>query len=217
MKLQKPPLYRQVAFILSDPGNLRWTPPEIDEWIDNAQAEIIAAQPELTARKLSVALPAGVHQSIPEAALQLLDILENETGEPVQMVSRELMDAQNPDWRKTRPANVIRHAMTDPLSPRDYMVWPPSDGTARLVLVCAVLPDSGTLILDAIWTPAVLNYVLFRAWSKDAEFAGNANVAAAYYQAFLSQVAGEKQVKAPMNPNLANEPRNPGVPLTLSR
>jgi hypothetical protein len=217
MKLQKNKLYAQIALVLHDPGNLRWTAGEIDAWIGNAQAEIAAVQPDAAAKRSFVTLPAGVSQRIPDEAMQLLDIAENETGEPVQIVSRELMDTQNPDWRKSRPAKIIRHAMTDPLSPRDFLVWPPSDGTARIALVCATLPENGDIVLDAVWMPAVLNYVLFRALAKDAEFAGNANTAAAYYQAFLSQMSGRGQAEAGTNPNLANEPRNPGVPLTLSR
>jgi hypothetical protein len=217
MKLQKTNLHKQVALVLSDPGNLRWPASEIDAWIEDAQAEIVAVKPEAAAQSLTVTLPAGVRQAIPDAAAQLLDIAENETGEPISVVSRELMDAQSPDWRKTRPAKIIRHAMTDPLSPRDFMVWPPSDGTAQVRIVCALIPENGAIVLDAIWTPAVLNYVLFRALSKDAEFAGNANTAAAYYQAFLAMVAGRGQAEASTNPNLANEPRNPGLPVTLAR
>jgi hypothetical protein len=140
----------------------------------------------------------------------------NHSGESISVVSRELMDAQNYGWRNARAAAVIRHVMIDPGTPHDFLVYPPSDGTAKIDLVCAMIPGN-TLLLDAIWTPAVLNYVLFRAYSKDAEFAGNAQIAMVYYQAFQAQITGRAQAEIAENPNLANEARNPAVPVTLSR
>lgn len=57
-----------------------------------------------------------------------------------------------------------------------------------------------------------MNYILYRAYSKDAEFAANASAAAAYYQAFQGNLAGKAGAEAASNPNAALMPFNPNLP-----
>lgn len=57
--------------------------------------------------------------------------------------------------------------------------------------------------LDDIYANAILDYVLYRAYSKDAEYAANASRAALHYQAFTAALGAKTQVDAGNDPHLA--------------
>ncbi|MCK7581011.1 MAG: hypothetical protein MZV65_38935 [Chromatiales bacterium] len=59
--------------------------------------------------------------------------------------------------------------------------------------------------LDDIYANAILDYVLYRAYSKDAEYAANAQRAALHYQAFTNALGVKTQV------DTNNDPRLPPV------
>ena len=70
---------------------------------------------------------------------------------------------------------------------------------------------SGDLSIPDIFANAVLNYVLYMAYMKDAEFAGNAQRASNHYQLFVASVTGKAQVDLLTTPNsdqrIPNQPR----------
>ena len=55
--------------------------------------------------------------------------------------------------------------------------------------------------LPDIFANAVMDFVLFRAYTKDAEFASNAQLAGQHYQLFLNGVTGKGQVDMISSPN----------------
>jgi hypothetical protein len=48
----------------------------------------------------------------------------------------------------------------------------------------------------------LINYVAYRAYSKDAEYADNAEFARSYYQTFIAQIVGKANSEGVTNPNL---------------
>jgi len=61
--------------------------------------------------------------------------------------------------------------------------------------------QNGTLSIPDIYANAIMNYVLYMAYMKDAEYAGNAQRAGSHYQLFTASVTGKGQVDAITNPN----------------
>lgn len=57
--------------------------------------------------------------------------------------------------------------------------------------------------LDDIYANVILDYILYRAYSKDAEYAANATRASLHYQAFTSALGAKTQVDAGNDPRLA--------------
>ena len=47
-----------------------------------------------------------------------------------------------------------------------------------------------------------MNYVLYMAYMKDAEYAGNAQRASSHFQIFTTSVTGKGQIDAITNPNI---------------
>jgi hypothetical protein len=58
------------------------------------------------------------------------------------------------------------------------------------------------LYIDDIYANAVIDYALYRAYMKDAEFAGNQQRASAHYNLFLTSVSSGGQIQLGVSPNL---------------
>jgi hypothetical protein len=72
---------------------------------------------------------------------------------------------------------------------------------------------SDNLDVPDVFANAVMNYVLYMAYMKDAEYAGNSQRAANHYQLFTTSVTGKGQIDAMTTPNL--EQARPATPTQL--
>lgn len=210
------------AVLLQDPTNIRWPQAELLDWLNDGQREIALYKPNAFVKNLSRPLTAGTKQALPADGVSLVDVVRNmgtngtTPGAAVRAVAREILDSQTPNWHAATPATAIKHFVYSVLDPKNFYVYPPSDGTGQVEVIYAAAPADATLVgtitLDDIFVTALVNYVLYRAYSKDAEFAANASAAAAYYQAFQGNLAGKAGAEASSNPNAALMPFNPNLP-----
>jgi len=68
--------------------------------------------------------------------------------------------------------------------------------------------ESSTIGIDDIYGNALIDYVLYRCYMKDAEFAGNAQRASQHYQLFLNSVSTGINSKNLLNPNFDRNGQN---------
>jgi len=68
-----------------------------------------------------------------------------------------------------------------------------------------------TINIDDIYANALVDYMLYRAYSKDAEYAGNAQRAVAHYTAFSNSLGVLIKNELDRNPNLSAGGFNPNV------
>ena len=61
---------------------------------------------------------------------------------------------------------------------------------------------SATISVPDNYSNALIDYTLFRAFIKDAEYAGNATRAATHYQLFTVSVTGKAQIDALIKPDI---------------
>jgi hypothetical protein len=71
---------------------------------------------------------------------------------------------------------------------------------------------TSTITLDDIYISALTDYTLYRAYSKDAEYAANTTLASAYYQNFTALIQGKATAEMASNPNQSLGSFNPNVP-----
>lgn len=205
----------RAAIILQDTTHVRW--PDTDElllWLNDAQREVVLRKPEAYAQNEVVALLAGTKQSIPTAGIALLDIIRNmgtggaTPGRAITRIDREILDEQRPDWHTETASAVTKHFMFDPRDPRHFYVYPAqaaSPGQVEMVYSSAPTDLSAlgdTITLDDIYAGVLLDYVLFRAYSKDADLSNTAPArAVAHYQSFEASLGVKGAVDASSNPN----------------
>ena len=96
-------------------------------------------------------------------------------------------------------------------------MYPGVAGNAYLEIIFSANPttvaQNGNLDIPDIYANAVMNYVLYMAYMKDAEYAGNSQRAANHYQLFTASVTGKGQVDAITTPNLEAAQPTPMTPM----
>ena len=137
-------------------------------------------------------------------------------GRAVTVVQRDLMDAADPDWHASRESRVVKHVMFDEADQRTYYVYPPNDGQGMMETVVSTLPElfsptGDPEVLESYGYPialrdeymsALVDYILYRAYSKDAQNAGAASRAALHYQQYGNQLGIKLSIEVNTSPNI---------------
>lgn len=198
--------------LLHDVQNVHWTIDGLVASLSDAQLETVAIKPDTSIAVSTVLLTSGTRQSIPADGISLVDVMRNmkneaTPGRAIRIVLREVLDAANPDWHSSLPSVVAQHFTYSESTPKTFFVYPPqpaSPGYVELsyVRTPAPLTIDGDIQLDDIYAPALLNYVLYRAYSKDSEYAANKSLAEAYYSAWFAGITGKAKAESTSNPNI---------------
>ena len=216
-------LLLRIEDTLQDTTNVRWSEAELLRYINDAQREIVNLRPEASADHANVQLSTGTEQAIPDVGLRLIKVVRNmsaaggsATGKrTIRIVDREILDTLEPDWHdpavtgEAAHTTTVKHYVFDEDDPRKYYVYPGVAGNAYVEIVFSRTPTdlantSATLYIDDIYANAVIDYALYRAYMKDAEFAGNAQRASSHYQLFVGSVTQGGQVQTMTSPNNEN-------------
>ena len=85
-------------------------------------------------------------------------------------------------------------------------MYPGVSGNAYVEVVYSDSPTdlgntSATISVDDIYANAIMDYVLFRAYQKDSEYAGNAQRANQHYQLLLNCLGQGNQASMMLDPN----------------
>jgi hypothetical protein len=196
-------LIDRAALALQDTGNVRWKRPELLDHLNAGQRETVIRKPTAYARLSTATLVAGTVQTLPTTdgtgavdPIQLIDVLRNACGRAVRVIERDLMDLHNADWHSTPQGKLVQHYMVNVMDPKRFLVYPPNDGTGCLEVVYSATPpalttEAAVIALDDIYQDALLDYMLYRAFSKDAEYAADPARAAQRYAAFVSSLDGK--------------------------
>ena len=199
--------------LLLDGDHVRWTKQELVRWGNEAMGAILTRKPAAFAVNVAHTLNAGTKQTIPGDGSLFLDVPHNlkadgvTPGRSVRRTDRQLLDDTDPDWHAGKPSNVIRNYTFDDRVPKIFYTYPPAIAGTKVELTHAVLPapiadEAGTLDIGREYLEPVVNYVAYRANSKDSEYA-NPNAAIAYYQAFEAALGGKTQAEVATSPNQA--------------
>ncbi|NDE00598.1 MAG: hypothetical protein EBZ91_02330 [Gammaproteobacteria bacterium] len=211
----------RVQKTLQDTTGVRW--PVVDElvlWVNDAQREIALLKPDASAKNTTITLAVGTKQEIPSDGNALLRVVRNMSAatnglgrRAVRIVQRDILDAQTPDWHNptitgdAAHGTVVKHYIYDEQNPRNFYVYPgvAAANTAFAEIIYSANPttvtQNGNLDIPDIYANAVMNYVLYMAYMKDAEYAGNQQRAASHYQLFTASITGKGQIDALTTPN----------------
>ena len=214
----------RVTTLLQDPTFVRWPLTELYGYVADGEKEVCLFKPNAYITLGNTQLAAGSKQTLPSGGLALLDVIRNRgaagttEGAAIRVVSREILDAQIPNWHTTAGDGTVKHYVYNPLDPVHFYVYPPQPATPHYVeLLYGGVPtglssytsDGSTLAhyssvninLPDIYLNPLVNYTLFRAYSKDAEYAQNGVLAQKYYELFMGAVTGKTAVEQAVNPN----------------
>lgn len=206
--------------LLQDTTNVRWPQSELLSYLNDGQREIALYKPNASVATTNKVLSAGSKQTLPSDGLVLIDVVRNmgngsQPGNAIRVVAREVLDAQVPDWH-TATGTSVKHYVYSSMDPKTFYVYPAASGYSIEIIYgqipAAVGSVNANILVDDIWTSALVNYICYRAYSKDAEYAANAAAAQSYYQAFIAQMTGKTAGEQVTNPNVSMGNFNPNVP-----
>jgi hypothetical protein len=189
-------IINKAATQLLDQGNTRWTRPELLGWLNDGQRQIVMMSPQTNNKVSVVQLAAGSRQSIPADGWRLLDVFRymgtdgTKPGRAIRLVSRELVDGYNPNWHAAPKSPAPQNYIFDEQDQTSFFVYPPNTGTGHVELNYAAVPadlasESSPISINDIYQTALLDYILYRANSKDAEYAPGVQLATGYLSTFL--------------------------------
>lgn len=210
---------RQASTILNDAGATRWPLTELLDWINAGVAEIAMLKPTATSATITIELDTGTKQTVPAGYHQILRVLRNTvSGRAITPTTREIIDTQIPGWHNT---NVLPftldavHFINEPEDQGAFWVIPGNNGSGQIDVIASAVPDriprpenpldiaayTEVVPLGDIYLNALLDYVLYRSFSKDAAIPGAAQRATAYYGAFSGALGVKAQTEASRTPD----------------
>jgi len=184
---------------------------------------ITLARPDANAKTGSFTCAAGTRQVLSSefpSSLRLLDVTRNlatNSGyKVIRLVARSVLDDQRPAWHAETGTTAIQHFTFDPRQPKEFFVYPPATTAAEIEVVYTDSPGATTLtesqldpagsdatviLLDDIYMSPMIDWILYRAYSKDAEYGANEQRAQAAYGAFNAALATKNQVDSAVSPS----------------
>lgn len=210
-------LLDRIKDTLQDTTSVRWTEAELLRYINDAQREIVNFRPEASATTANVQLVTGTKQTLPTGGLRLIKITRNmsdasggATGKrAIRLVNVDILNTQEPDWHDGTVSThgaTVKHYVFDDDDPRNYYVYPGVSGNAYVEIVYSAAPTdlsaaSSTISIDDIYGNAIIDFVLYKAYLKDAEYAGNQQRASTHYQLFTASIGQGNQAQMLLDPN----------------
>lgn len=196
---------------LLDASFVRWTQAELLRYLNDGRYEMAQLRPDLYSKIATLTLVSGTLQSIPNEGYRFLDGIrnikaDNSPGLAVRIAERESFDMFNPSWHTTKESGTIIHFMFDERTPRKFNVYPPAIAGTKLDIAYAKTPETVSsinteLTEEGVLATALIDYVCYRAFSKDTEFGGNSARSAAHFQRFAQAIGSDAKIAVTVSPN----------------
>ena len=201
--------------LLLDEANVRWSATELLGWINSGLGEIVTYKPTAYVTTTTMQCVAGTKQTLPADAITFIDVTRNmgaagtTPGRAITPVKRGTMDAVNPDWHTATASASARNFIFDPKNPKTFYVYPPqpATGMGHIEIAYGASPPplaslAGNIPLDDTYESVLLDYVLYRAYSKDADSQPSLQRATTHYQAFANAVGAKLRFDFAVTPKM---------------
>ena len=222
----------RASIILQDNTNVRFPNDELLKFFNDAQKEVVLHRPDANMQNAAFTPVNGSKQTIPTSGLRLIDVVRNVGGYAITQIDRKILDETLPNWHNTvqNATKKIEHFVFDPADPKTFYVYPKainasdsieiiySSAPGEISITDANWGSSSTatghggqyISIDDIYANCILDYILYRAYQKDSEFAGNAQRSMMHYQGFANALGVKTQVDGVITPSPSNPDMNAG-------
>ena len=215
-----PLLARLSANALNDADNEVWPLDDLRAYLSEAQRAAVLLRPEVNPVTEAIQAVPGTRQSIPADSYVLLDVTRNlgPAGTTPRRVitpsSRSALDQTEIDWHMAAPDpdGDVTNWMYDIRNRRTFYLSPPQPDPAHYIeIVTAKTPaqiktvaeaatatvnDPDILRIDDIYEPALIAYLLHRAFVKDvAHEAAGGGRTSQYFEWFVTMITGNADQK----------------------
>lgn len=214
-------LITRAQTLLLDTTATRWAAVELQYWLNDSYREIINLRPDANSQTGTFTCVAGYRQNLTSSfatANRLLEVISNKaalsTKQRVRLVTRQSLDSDRPGWYNEQDSINIQLYVYDPRFATEFLVYPPAKTTTQLEVVYNTVPAAHALTEEQLTNPAtttvinisdsyanaILDYILYRAYTKDSDQPSNASRAVAHYQAFQNGLGIKTQSDQAVQP-----------------
>lgn len=214
-------ILKDASTTLLDPDYVRWPLSELLGYLNDALRDIVAIKPNANTQTVTLTLASGTLQTLPAGYTTLSRVTRNLTvahgavggpvGGPVirPLKDRSILDALMPEWQSSETlfAKTVKHVIYDLANPRVFYVAPGNDGTGMIEAVVGghvtpiPEPNDPTLLanfgatvgLPDEYRNLILDFVLYRAFSKDAGIPVSEARAAKHLESYRGSLAAMAQ------------------------
>ncbi len=201
----------QVRTTLVDTTGTRWPDLELLNGYNNAVLAVVNLRPDASTKNIPFNTEAGKSkQVLPSDGLRWMDIVYDvASGNPIRKTDRTTLDDQIPNWHNS-PGNRVTNWVFDERDPKTAYVYPQPSTPVEIQIIYSVAPsaveitdfenDTTTISIDDSYFNAIKEYMLYEAYSKDADYASNAQRATAHYSKFERTLGNKSGVDQASNP-----------------
>lgn len=174
----------------------------------------------------------------------LVDVVRNmgangiTVGRTISVTEGAQQDAADMDWHSNKGHGQVEHFIYNPLMPKDFYVVPAVSPTIPTWVEVAYMaspiqvlsPDVAgqtfytvgglheydLITLDDQYLDELVNYIMARCYTKDAEYASNQSIASMYTSMFAQSINALSMTVLGVNPNLSFLPFAPN-PIAVAK
>lgn len=186
----------RVKRILQEKGDdgIRWKNSELIDWLNEAYTLIATHRPDAFSVVDDIELSEGVEQRLPDDGLRLFEILATVDGHDITAIDLLSLTRLRPSWRRESATTHIERYIYDLRDPTRFWVYPPAESGVAVLAWYAAEPEphdreslnaihEDAIRVEATYAPVLVDYMLYRAFSKDAEGEANQQRASNHLQA----------------------------------
>ena len=200
----------QTAYMLTDESAVRWPKPTLLGWFNEAQRAVVLRRPDSLAVNEPFSCQGGSRQDMPAEGIRLIDIVRVIGGSGITKVDKSQLDAHIRDWYTQAESADIEHFVYDERDPKRFYLYPPAAVGTTIEIIYSKSPDvvsiadfntdTQVISVDDVFANALQEYILYKAWMKDAEHAGNSNRANGHFNQFMVAIGDKTRADTAMAP-----------------
>lgn len=180
---------QQAATALTDTRHVRWSKPEIIDYLNDGLSAVLIRKPNAFMARTTLTVSSNPVE-LPDNAYALMSV-EKIGDVRGQFTPIETLDRFYPDWRVKEGVPQAWTKATDELT--QFWLYPvpskPVDVDVQYSQIIKVDGEEGFIPIQTVYQSILLDYILYRAFSKDAENASEAQKSGAHYQLFNAALA----------------------------
>lgn len=202
-------LIDKALIVLQDTGKTRWSDEDMLGWVNSAAKEIVSLKPNVNIQNSSVALVAGVKQTITGIAIarvtRNMGAAGAVPGRAIDFTTLETLNGFIPDWPTHTAAAAVKFYAVDPRDLETFYVYPPQPAstTQQVEVIQSVLPTTLVIAniatdkipLDDVYETALLHGTLKWAFAEDTDIADQAR-SEAHHKKMLEAIGYKSQAEA---------------------
>jgi hypothetical protein len=201
-------LINRCEIISQDKTSVRWPKQEWLNGYNDAILFVVNRRPDKAVKNVDFVVDVtNTKQTLPADALSLFTITRNVgSGRPIRKLSRNQLDDQYENWHQETAVN-IDHFMYDERDPKIFYIYPrPVSGPHTIEIIYPFAPEAvqisdftnndETISVDDSFLNPILDFMLYRAYSKDADYAANGQRANDHLMAAENALGSKTQADA---------------------